>query len=125
MKISLTESQKEVSKNTRCAKFVIMLFVANLIALSTVFAQEKEEKDSDSPLPVVSTAQREPAVTLGEIASLQSKVLNKTVPLSIHLPENYDSSNKTYPVLYMLDADYRSRFAMLASTWARTDKFLR
>lgn len=43
-----------------------------------------------------------PAVSLGQISSLSSKVLNKTVPLSIHLPENYDSSNKTYPVLYML-----------------------
>jgi predicted alpha/beta superfamily hydrolase len=57
-----------------------------------------------------------PAVTLGEISSLQSKVLDKTVPLSIHLPENYDSSKKTYPVLYMLGSNYRARFAMLAST---------
>jgi predicted alpha/beta superfamily hydrolase len=57
-----------------------------------------------------------PAVTLGQISSLQSKVLNKTIPLSIHLPENYDSSKKTYPVLYMLGSDYRARFAMLAST---------
>jgi len=60
--------------------------------------------------------QYEPAVTLGEISSLQSKVLNKTIPLSIHLPENYDSSKKTYPVLYMLGSHYRARFAMLAST---------
>lgn len=59
---------------------------------------------------------KNPAVTLGEISSLQSKVLNKTIPLSIHLPANYDSSKKTYPVLYMLGSDYRARFAMLAST---------
>lgn len=57
-----------------------------------------------------------PAVTLGETSSLQSKVLNKTIPLSIHLPANYDSSKKIYPVLYMLGSDYRARFAMLAST---------
>ncbi len=63
-----------------------------------------------------STEHSEPAVTLGEISSLQSKVLNKTIPLSIHLPANYDSSKKTYPVLYMLGSDYRARFAMLAST---------
>ncbi|MDY8136078.1 alpha/beta hydrolase-fold protein [Aquimarina sp. 2201CG5-10] len=62
------------------------------------------------------TEQSKPAVTLGEISSLQSKVLNKTIPLSIHLPENYDSSRKTYPVLYMMGSDYRARFAMLAST---------
>ncbi|TDF35189.1 tetratricopeptide repeat protein [Alteromonadaceae bacterium M269] len=58
----------------------------------------------------------EPAVTLGEISSIKSKVLNKDIPLSIHLPENYDSSKKTYPVLYMLGSHYRARFAMLAST---------
>lgn len=63
-----------------------------------------------------STKHGEPAVTLGETASFQSNVLNKTVPLSIHLPENYDSSRKTYPVMYMLGSDYRARFAMLAST---------
>ncbi len=63
-----------------------------------------------------STWHGDPAVTLGEIATLESKVLNKTIPLSIHLPANYDSSGKTYPVLYMLDSDYRARFAMLAST---------
>jgi len=108
MKISITESRKEVNKNTWGVKLVMMLLVANLMALNTVFAQEKAEPHS--------TEQSEPAVTLGEISSLQSKVLNKTVPLSIHLPANYDSSKKTYPVLYMLDSDYRARFAMLAST---------
>jgi len=57
-----------------------------------------------------------PAVTLGKAYSLQSKVLNKEIPLSIHLPENYGSSKKSYPVLYMMGSDYRTRFAMLAST---------
>jgi predicted alpha/beta superfamily hydrolase len=113
MKISLSKSRKEVNKNARRVKLVMMLLVANLMALNTVFAQEKAENDPDFPH---STEQSEPAVTLGEISSLQSKVLNKTVPLSIHLPADYDSSKKTYPVLYMLDSDYRSRFAMLAST---------
>jgi len=113
MEISLTESPKELNKNTMSVKLVMMLFVANLMALNTVLAQEKTENDPDFPR---STEQSEPAVTLGEISSLQSKVLNKTIPLSIHLPANYDSSKKTYPVLYMLGSDYRARFAMLAST---------
>ncbi len=64
----------------------------------------------------VSTEHSEPAVTLGKIASIQSKVLNKTIPLSIHLPANYDGSKKNYPVVYMLGSHYRARFAMLAST---------
>ena len=88
---------------------------------STVVSSYTEQKPPDLTPEVFapgmdSTEHSEPAVTLGEISSLQSKVLNKTIPLSIHLPANYDSSKKTYPVLYMLDSDYRARFAMLAST---------
>ena len=86
-------------------KITKLLTLICIIVFNTVFAQEKAEKDPDKPV-----------VTLGEISSLHSKVLNKTIPLSIHLPENYDSSKKTYPVLYMLGSDYRARFAMLAST---------
>ncbi len=63
-----------------------------------------------------STQQSTPAVTIGEVSSLQSKVLDKTIPVSIHLPTDYNSSKNTYPVLYMLGSDYRARFAMLAST---------
>lgn len=105
MKISLTKSSKEVSKNTKEVKLVMMLFIANLMMLHTVFTQKKAESDPD-----------EPAVTLGKVSSLQSKVLGQTIPLSIHLPANYDNSRKSYPVLYMLGSDYRTRFAMLAST---------
>jgi len=57
-----------------------------------------------------------PAVTLGQMSSLQSTVLNKTIPLSIYLPEDYDSTKQSYPVIYMMDSEYRARFAMLAST---------
>jgi predicted alpha/beta superfamily hydrolase len=91
----------------------ILLIV--IIFLSACATKKQESKNNDSPT-IVSTDHNEPAVTLGEISSLQSKVLNKTIPLSIHLPANYDSSKKTYPVLYMLDSQYRARFAMLAST---------
>ena len=90
-----------------------LLILTCALSLNTVFAQEKTEGVPDFPRI---TEHSEPAVTLGEISSLQSKVLNKTIPLSIHLPANYDSSRKTYPVLYMLGSDYRARFAMLAST---------
>lgn len=91
----------------------ILLIVT--IFLSACATKKQVSKNNDS-LTIVNTEHSEPAVTLGEISSLHSKVLNKTIPLSIHLPSNYDSSNKTYPVLYMLDSDYRARFAMLAST---------
>jgi hypothetical protein len=48
MKISITESRKEVNKNTGGVKLVMMLLVANLMALNPVFAQENTaENDPD------------------------------------------------------------------------------
>lgn len=87
-------------------KFIVLMIA---VSLNGVFAQEK----TGTPRLV---EHNEPAVSMGKISSLQSKVLSKTIPLSIHLPANYDNSRKTYPVLYMLGSDYRARFAMLAST---------
>ena len=114
MKISLNEFLKESSINARGVKLAMILYVTNLISLNIVFAQENTESSITDPPPLKTLA--EPAVTLGKISSIQSNVLNKSVPLSIHLPENYDNSKKSYPVLYMLGSDYRARFAMLAST---------
>lgn len=90
-----------------------LLLLTCLISLNTVFAQGNIENDSDITRL---TEQSEPAVTLGKVSSIQSNVLNKTVPLSIHLPENYDGFKNSYPVIYMLGSNYKARFAMLAST---------
>jgi len=49
MKISLINSWKEVNKNAMSVKLVMMLFVANMMALSPVFAQEKAENNPDFP----------------------------------------------------------------------------
>ncbi|MBL4880626.1 MAG: hypothetical protein JKX82_04800, partial [Oleispira sp.] len=103
------------------------IFLAGMFALllNGCNTLKQSSKNNDSPTKVLhevsasrinSTEHSTPAVTLGKIATLQSKVLNKTIPLSIHLPANYDNSRKTYPVLYMMGSDYRARFAMLAST---------
>ncbi len=83
--------------------FLLLVLVLTMVG-GTCYAQKQASKNS------------EPAVALGTVSSFQSKVLNKTIPLSIHLPANYDNSTKSYPVLYMLDSDYKARFAMLAST---------
>ncbi len=40
---------------------------------------------------------------LGILDSIQSSVLHETRPLIINLPKDYKTSNKTYPVLYVLD----------------------
>ena len=84
-----------------------------LISLQVVFSQELIK---DTPNSLLITKHNEPAITLGKKSSFSSKVLGKTVPLSIHLPANYESSNKSYPVLYMLGSHYSARFGMLAST---------
>tara|TARA_B110001450_G_scaffold252051_1_gene273096 strand:+ start:94 stop:1302 length:1209 start_codon:yes stop_codon:yes gene_type:complete len=106
----------------------ILIFVLAIFLNACTTKQESKNNDSPtiekthgvtpevSPLSMESKERSEPAVTLGEVSSLESKELNKTIPLSIHLPVNYDSSRKNYPVLYMLGSDYRARFAMLAST---------
>ncbi|REL31667.1 alpha/beta hydrolase [Thalassotalea euphylliae] len=82
-------------------RVMFVFIIALLIALSSCFEAHAEHG--------------KPAVTLGQISSIQSTVLSKNIPLSIHLPPNYDSTKHNYPVLYMLGSDYRARFAMLAS----------
>lgn len=83
--------------------FLLLVLVLTMVG-GSCYAQKQASRNS------------EPAVALGTVSSFQSKVLNKTIPLSIHLPANYGNSRKRYPVLYMLDSDYKARFAMLAST---------
>ncbi|WP_462249661.1 alpha/beta hydrolase-fold protein [Ekhidna sp.] len=94
----LTKRTQEWKKDYKGVKIAIMVMVANVIMLIPGFAQQKA------------------AVTYGDIAAIESKVLNQTIPLTIHLPANYDSSKKTYPVIYQLGSHFRARFAMLAST---------
>ena len=45
-------------------------------------------------------------VKLGIVRKIHSKVLGETREILIRLPESYLGSNKIYPVLYMLDANY-------------------
>ena len=103
----------------RTHSFILLLIVPVLFLSAFTI---KVEPTPPGAIPEVSsllsdtTQHGEPAVTLGHISSFPSKVLDKTVPLSIHLPVNYDGSKKTYPVVYMLGSHFRARFAMLAST---------
>ncbi len=110
MNSHLTNYQEVLSRHYQGVK-IIMLLMLNVMTLTAAFAQS----ESDPGFPR-STALSQPAVTLGEVSSLESAVLNKSIPLSIHLPEHYDEAKKTYPVLYMLGSEYRARFAMLAAT---------
>ncbi len=48
-------------------------------------------------------------LTIGEVRTIQSVVLNETRTLNIYLPEKYDSS-KAYPVTYVLDGSMHEDF---------------
>ena len=92
MKISLTESQKEVNKNTRGVKLVMMLFVANLMALNPVFAQENNvNNDTHKAYEMPRT----------QVIRIHNSETNTQDTLYIKLPEGYEENNdKEYPVIY-------------------------
>lgn len=92
MKISLTDSRKEVNKNTRGVKLVMMLFVVNLIALNPVFAQENKV-NNDTP-----KAYEMPRTQVIPIYNSETKAQDT---LYIKLPEGYEENRgMEYPVIY-------------------------
>ena len=46
------------------------------------------------------------AITIGKTTTIHSKTLSEDRNLEIYLPESYEKSDKTYPVLYLLDSFY-------------------
>lgn len=59
-------------------------------------------------LPILSFAQIE-SYSIGEIHKIESKALNETRILNIHLPLNY-SKDSIYPVIYVLDGSAHEDF---------------
>jgi uncharacterized protein len=54
--------------------------------------------------PTIGNSQ-EVSIKLGIRDSIPSDILKETRPLIISLPENYDTSDESYPVLYLLDGN--------------------
>lgn len=48
-------------------------------------------------------------LTIGEIRTLKSKILNEERTLNIYLPQNFDKT-KSYPVIYLLDGSINEDF---------------
>ena len=46
------------------------------------------------------------AITIGKTEIIYSEILDEERILEIHLPKGYEGSDKTYPVLYLLDSPY-------------------
>ncbi|MBD3905843.1 alpha/beta hydrolase-fold protein [Chryseobacterium sp. Ch-15] len=72
----------------------LLIFCSILVAFqSVVFAQTKNVK----PL------------TIGEIRTIKSKILNEDRILNIYLPQNFDKT-KSYPIIYLLDGSMNEDF---------------
>jgi len=57
----------------------------------------------------------EKQITFGKFETIHSEIQNEDRKLVIHLPEGYDKSTDTYPVLYLLGANYEPFFVNSAS----------
>jgi len=58
-------------------------------------------------VPMFLTAQeKEKEITIGKKVFLRSEILGEERPLLIYLPSEYKNSEKSYPVLYLLDGDW-------------------
>ncbi|MEL0649936.1 alpha/beta hydrolase-fold protein [Algibacter sp. TI.3.09] len=58
------------------------------------------------------TSYSQNAITIGETSTIYSKILDEERTLEIYLPKNYNESDKTYPVLYLLDSFYNFSHAV-------------
>jgi predicted alpha/beta superfamily hydrolase len=47
---------------------------------------------------------------IGHYENIYSNILNEKRTILVHLPDNYETSSKKYPVLYVLDAEDSQRF---------------
>ena len=52
-------------------------------------------------------------IVLGKRLSIESKILNETRDIYVYLPEGYEESNESYPVMYVLDGE--SKFTISAA----------
>jgi hypothetical protein len=57
-----------------------------------------------------------PVIGIGRKHTIPSTILGEKVDLIVHLPGDYSSGEKRYPVLLFLGSDYRAKFALAAAT---------
>jgi hypothetical protein len=57
-----------------------------------------------------------PVISIGRRQSVPSIILGDNVDLVVHLPGDYASGGKRYPVLFFLGSDYRAKFALAAAS---------
>lgn len=82
----------ELDMNRRSFQFLLILFAA---LCNNLFSQPTDNK-----------------IIIGERTSIASNILFEERNLFIHLPESYNSSQKKYPVLYLLDAEVHFKYTV-------------
>lgn len=58
---------------------------------------------------VLAQTEKVKPLTIGEIRTLKSKILNEERTLNIYLPQNFDKT-KSYPIIYLLDGSMNEDF---------------
>jgi predicted alpha/beta superfamily hydrolase len=63
--------------------------------------------------------------TIGKYLKIKSKILDEERTIVIHLPDGYDKGQHSYPVLYVLDADWEDLFTSVVATSGYLNEFSR
>lgn len=92
-------SYKQLSKNKLNMKHILLLYA---IILGFVGYSQKN-------------------ISIGFTETVYSKILDEDRTLEIHVPKNYEKSNKIYPVLYLLDSYLNFRHAVASAEFLNFD----
>lgn len=80
-------------------KLLVATAILFLLGKSNAYSQTMPTDSSSNPL------------VLGQVATIQSKILNEERSLNIYLPEGYNEKDTTrYPVIYLLDGGFTEDF---------------
>jgi predicted alpha/beta superfamily hydrolase len=101
-----TEKIKEKIFGSQLMNLAVTLFVLTL-AGSLLFAQDNKTEQSFPDVKMAGTQQRE----------IYSKIVGQDYELYINLPANYNNTTKSYPVIYLLDAQWD--FALLNAIYGQ------
>lgn len=61
-------------------------------------------------------------ITIGHTSTIYSQILDEDRLLEIYLPKSYETSNKNYPVLYLLDSFLNFRHAVASAEFLNFDQ---
>ena len=101
-----TEKIKEKIFGSQLMNLVVTLFVL-ILAGSLLFAQDNKTEQSFPDVIMAGTQQRE----------IYSKIVGQDYELYINLPADYNNTTKSYPVIYLLDAQWD--FALLNAIYGQ------